>query len=249
MKLIPHCVKMFMASPDRNQVGCQPYASLHYAAYNGDLVVIKTLLENDRVNVNQKCDLERKSPLFVAAQNGHLSVVKYLIYKGADLNAKTAAGWTPLFVAAHNGHLSVVEYLVKSMADVNVITKKGQTVLDAAASKSHDHVVKFFLENVPGIDTHSKLTRTCTPLSGVCKQGQVGVVRYLVNEVKGDTSATINSNVMPLYNAAQKGNREIVKLLIQHGAPIEVESSIPFTESIHLIHFFLMIRSPRFVRG
>jgi len=61
------------------------------------------------------------TPLHYASQNGHLSVVEYLVNQKADINAKTKEifSGTPLHYAAQNGHLSVVEYLVNQKADIN----------------------------------------------------------------------------------------------------------------------------------
>ena len=57
--------------------------------------------------------------LHLAAKNGHLSVVEYLVNQKADINAKGENNQTPLHYAAENDHLSVVEHLVNQKADIN----------------------------------------------------------------------------------------------------------------------------------
>ena len=59
------------------------------------------------------------TPLHLAAINGHLSVVEYLVNQKADINTKDKEYRTPLHYGAQNGHLSVVEYLVNHKADIN----------------------------------------------------------------------------------------------------------------------------------
>lgn len=53
------------------------------------------------------------TPLYGAAVNGHVDVVKFLIEQQAELNMKTSEGWTPIHGAARKGHLDVVEFLVE----------------------------------------------------------------------------------------------------------------------------------------
>jgi ankyrin repeat protein len=45
--------------------------------------------------------------LHQAAATGDTDVVKLLLAKGADVNAKEDDGWTPLHWAARNGHKAV----------------------------------------------------------------------------------------------------------------------------------------------
>ena len=54
-----------------------------------------------------------KTPLHLAAVNGHLDVVQYLVEQGANKEATDDCNKTPLFVAAKGGHLEVVQYLVE----------------------------------------------------------------------------------------------------------------------------------------
>ena len=64
------------------------------------------------------------TPLCIAAQRGHLEVVRVLVESGANKDqGKTDDGATPLFVAAHEGHLEVVRFLVEAGA-------KGQQMME-----------------------------------------------------------------------------------------------------------------------
>ena len=59
--------------------------------------------------------------LFIAAQNGHLEVVRLLLDAGSDKDAATTDGTTALLAAAHKGHLEIARLL-----------------LDAGVDKDHD---------------------------------------------------------------------------------------------------------------
>ena len=79
------------------------------------------------------------TPLRVAAEMGHLALVRWLVAEGgADVNLGDLEGITPLYRAAAEGHLAVVKYLVmEGNADVNKATDDDCTPLFIAAQRGH----------------------------------------------------------------------------------------------------------------
>ena len=55
--------------------------------------------------------------------------VKFLIDHGADVNAKTAQGFTALIYASRDGFLKTVEHLITNGADIDDQTSFGYTAL------------------------------------------------------------------------------------------------------------------------
>jgi ankyrin repeat protein len=81
-------------------------------------------------------DAESGYTMLHTAANGYdIAIVKYLISKGADVNAKNNYGQTPLHLAAGSGHdwgVKVVKYLVSKGADVHAQDNSANTPLDQA---------------------------------------------------------------------------------------------------------------------
>lgn len=117
-------------------------------ATKGNLKVLRLLLDSG-ADVHPKKDNEL-SPLFKAAEAGHLAIVLELLDHHADPNwqvAKTAvAGQSALFKAAEAGHLAVVTTLLARGANPNLRTKSGQTALHLACLRGRNTVVKALLD-------------------------------------------------------------------------------------------------------
>ena len=92
------------------------------------------------------------NPLIMAAKNGHLNVVKYLVEEGADVNAHVMGDETPLIRAAWSGHLDVVKYLVEQGADVNKsvrdsysLNSEKRSALKMARRGNHQKVISYLI--------------------------------------------------------------------------------------------------------
>ena len=83
---------------------------------------IAEALINAGADVNQATN-DSWTPLYLAANNNHLHIVKLLVSKGANVNMETRYG-SPLDVACKKGHMEVIRYLVSKGAVVSENTYK-----------------------------------------------------------------------------------------------------------------------------
>ncbi len=70
-----------------------------------------------------------------------LMIVRELIKRGVDVNAKDADGNTALLLAVRQGHSRVVPLLLAKGADVNAHSKSGDTALKSAKAKGLPSVI------------------------------------------------------------------------------------------------------------
>lgn len=92
---------------------------------------------------NKKKDLA----LVSASSDGNLDRVKYLIKKGANVNAKNEGGWNALISASEKGSLDVVKYLIIKGSELNARDNEyGMTALIWASERGHLDVVKYLIE-------------------------------------------------------------------------------------------------------
>ncbi|GFE54249.1 ankyrin repeat-containing protein [Babesia ovis] len=86
---------------------------------SGDVPMIESLLEDKPELVNVRSP-EGLTALHLAADRGHIKVVKCLLKYGADMNAVDDNNDTPLLVAAAAGNRPVVDLLLRGGADGSV---------------------------------------------------------------------------------------------------------------------------------
>jgi hypothetical protein len=100
------------------------------AIINSDLNSIQELIENG-VDVNQ--EINERSPLAVAIEEGNLTIAKHLIEAGAYLD--WCFGWfdSLLIAAAGSGDLEAVKLLVEAGANLELKDDDGHTALYRAA--------------------------------------------------------------------------------------------------------------------
>jgi ankyrin repeat protein len=150
---------------------------LQAAAARGDVKAVRSILTAGTEGKNWHIT---RSPLSVAAGEGHCKVVQLLINKGRlDPDEADKDGRTPLSWAARRGHKGVVKLLL-ARDDVHVDCKDemGWTPLSWAAGNGHAEVTELLLFKKADID--SKDTDGRTPLSWAAAKGHVDVVDILL---------------------------------------------------------------------
>jgi ankyrin repeat protein len=171
----------------------------------------------ESICIRRECLTRRsQSALPKAAVYGHREVVKLLLEKGADLEAKDPkSGRTPLSWAASNGHEAVVKLLLEKGAELESKDPgSGRTPLSWAASNGREAVVKLLLEE--GADPDSK-----DPLSWAAGKGHEAVVKLFLEKGADLESKGSRSGRTPLSWAAGDGHEAVVKLLLEEGADPE----------------------------
>ncbi|RKU08738.1 hypothetical protein C6502_14285 [Candidatus Poribacteria bacterium] len=102
------------------------------AVKSGDLQTVKERLANG-VDINGADSEFGVTALSWAALLDATEIAKFLIEKGADVNAKSRDGSTPLHSAAFLGHTEIAELLIQKGAEVNPKNHRDETPLDVSA--------------------------------------------------------------------------------------------------------------------
>ena len=77
-----------------------------------------------------------------AIRSGNVEIVRDLLLRGINVDAKDRYGQTGLMLAADAGHREIVQILIGHRADLNVTAKFGLSALMLAVVAGHEEVVR-----------------------------------------------------------------------------------------------------------
>ncbi len=124
-------------------------ASMTMALVQGDAGRVKALLDSgESVEAKQ----EDRTPLCVAAMNGHVNVIEMLVARGANVNYKDSKGQTPLMYATESGSVDAVKALLSHGAQLEARTSLGETALMGAVGHGYVDIAKFLVEKGANIN-------------------------------------------------------------------------------------------------
>ncbi|CAH1397491.1 unnamed protein product [Nezara viridula] len=124
---------------------------MHYAALFGHYgAIIQLLLENKYFGIKKpfrqttSVNINKETPLFLAAREGHTKVVALLLQVGVESLQPDINGRTALHRSAARGHFEVVKLLRQALLKIENEDKWGFTALNYAASwKGHQDVIGY----------------------------------------------------------------------------------------------------------
>jgi ankyrin repeat protein len=226
---------------------------IHDAAEKGDLAKVKELLKSDASLLNARLPSNKATPLIFAITYCKPEVAKYLIEKGADVNARASNGHTALHYASAYGQTDIVKLLLAKGASVNFDVQAsaegedpGCTPLLYAAENGQLEIVKLLLQK--GADVNAKSSyntvhQCATPLIGATKveknyarMGDLPGSRVTTTKKHGYLEIVqllLEKGAKPdeldnfghtaLFHAASNGQVDVVKLLLDKGAGVDVD--------------------------
>ena len=166
--------------------------------------------------------------LLNAAWWGNINVVRELLDKGVDVNAKHRDGWTALMYAAKNGHTDIARLLLDNGADTDSRSKYKTTAVMHAAERGHFDTVNVLLDN--GADVNAKAESGCTALLFAAEKGQTEIVKLLLDR-GADLNARNEYGKTPLIGAIKNGHIDTLKVLLDNNADINPDGSIRSEEA------------------
>ena len=208
---------------------------LHNAVAQGYRNMVELLLAH-KADVNP--DSEDHTPLTLAARYPRADMVKMLLERGADLNARGAMGNTALHWALESGSEEIVGLLLprkpqlelKNLQDLTPLqlavnsgqVKLAQKLLQAGANPN----VRFERKGAALVAKHGSPAYLegdgKTPLHWAVEYGFPSLVQPLL-EAKADVNAKDNYRKTPLHLAIGQRSKDTLKLLLAQKAEVNAK--------------------------
>ncbi|XP_048242365.1 ankyrin repeat domain-containing protein 17-like [Haliotis rufescens] len=193
---------------------------LHVTCLGGNVDICKYLLSNNVVGIESRGQYNR-TPVMIAAIEGHRELFDFLVSKGCDLSVVDGNGDNILHLTCLGGNVDICKYLLSK--DIVGIESRGQyntTPVMTAASKGHRELFDFLVSkecdlSVVDGDGDNILHVTCLG-------GNVDICKYLLsNNVVGIESRG-QYNRTPVMTAASEGHGELFDFLVRKECDLSV---------------------------
>jgi len=195
---------------------------IHIAAQYGYIEEIKILLENG--SYLEIKDNYQRTPLIIASrEGGDYETVKYLIEKGANINAVDKNGYSPISLAAWRGYENIVNLLLDKNAVIIVSGKDGSKLLQYACDKK---LIKLYKKIIlEGGDIFSLNSNFQTPMYWASIGGAEEIIEDLIKKGMSVNSKDIYGWT-PLHYACYFGRDTVVEILIKNGANLDEKTPL-----------------------
>ncbi|XP_039610088.1 POTE ankyrin domain family member B-like [Polypterus senegalus] len=195
---------------------------LHKAAAEGDLERIRELLPRSDINMRNGCN---RTPLHIAAAEGHVDVVRLLAEHKADLDLWDDHGETPLLTAIARQKRECVFVLLDLGADPGIVNHHGDSVMHHAAMMADIPLVERLIEYYKVINNISFQNKDhFTPLHLAVARNHDETAEFLL-EMGANENAQSLCKRTPMMLAATYGYPKMVRLLLQYNVDLSLKDS------------------------
>ncbi|GAB4824390.1 Putative E3 ubiquitin-protein ligase xbat31 [Ancistrocladus abbreviatus] len=205
---------------------------LFKAVQLGDLDTLQTLLDEAPSLLNQTTLYDRQSLLHIAAANGQIDVLSWLLDRSMNPDLLNRHKQTPLMVAAIHGKISCVQKLLNSGANILMFDSlNGRTCLHYAAYYGHSDCLQAILSaarfsHVAVSWGYARFVNVrdgkgATPLHLAARQRRPDCVHILLDNgalVCASTGGYCYPGSTPLHLAARGGSLDCIRELLAWGA-------------------------------
>ncbi|MEH7335522.1 ankyrin repeat domain-containing protein [Neobacillus drentensis] len=177
-----------------------------------------------------------KDQFFKAVENGKIDEINSFLNKGVNINSQDSMGRTAVMIAAYANDIETAKALIEKGADVNIQDHMKNNPFLYAGAEGYIGILKLTIE----AGANPKLLNRYggTALIPASEHGYVDVVKELLEKTEIDVNHINNLGWTALMEAivlndGGKKQQETIKLLLDHGADLNIPDSEGVTPLQH----------------
>ncbi|CAD7701665.1 unnamed protein product [Ostreobium quekettii] len=194
---------------------------LHLACNLGNLEMARLLVLKSGADISAT-DKKSWTPLMFAVQGENVEVVKFLLECGADVNARGKGNVTALMIGVRSNSKEMVETLAEAGAEIDAHDEDGWSALHFAAKEDVPVAVLALIQAGADVDARDQ-QRQLTPLHVASDRGIYSTMKILL-EHGAAVNAVSEAGATPMIEVLGGCKTELVRLLLDHGANIDVKN-------------------------
>jgi len=213
-RIVEYFLKEKGANIEANNIGFTP---LHIATRNGHKDTVHLLLTHG-ANLELKAS-NQLTALSIAAQNKNPAMVELILKYNPNIESPFPSGATPLYVAAYLGDEITFKLLLDAGAKRDVVVEK-LNIRERATNLGHDKIVQILDVEQNNIDNQFIFAVSSDNLP---------LAKHLI-QMGANLDSRCATGEAALHLAAQNGNTDMVRLLLQAGASLAKDPSLATQE-------------------
>ena len=180
---------LILNGADKDALDSREWTPLYLATFYGHVAAALALLAGG-ADPNLRCSAAKSTVLHVAAQKGHVSILRAAIERGADVRAADVYQDTPLHEAGSFDSVGAIDILVEAGANITAPNGSGQTPLHYAAIDVRLEALLRFLSHGANVNTQNDNQET--PLYyAACTAGTQGAAKVVDLLLRSGADETI----------------------------------------------------------
>lgn len=192
-----------------NPLGFTP---LHIAVINENLPVLNLLLRIPSIDLEKK-SAEDSTALHYAIQKQNLEIIKLLVAKNVNVNARFK-NEPPIFIVIFQSNEKILKFLHEKGLELAVVSTDKFSPLTAAITSKKIRLIEYLLKN--GSDLEQKMSRDV-----ISNDGQRMTLIYT-----------------PIVFAIEGNDPDVVRILLEYGANVDIK-----LDHMSLIHYVLALEN------